>query len=155
MFSWRDPEPVEEIEVTWTEFTQLFKELYKCVHVSQYDHEEKPVIYTDLIPSSPLVQLFIEQFGIQTNGVNQKPIQENEETEQTDGAEQNGEPAPQPEPEEPNLPLTILTCFYIQTHQGIRSLGQCQMHTNFYSKLIISIKILFHKTAQSVILNFN
>lgn len=155
MYSWlkSDIEPVEEPEVTWTEFTQLFRELYKCVHVSEYDREEKPVFYSELVPSGPLVQVFIDHFGLKTNGVNQQEpdTEANGQTEE-DTANQNGQPEEQPEPEEPNLPITLLTCYYIQTHKGIRSSrGQCHPQSPI-STTIFSLYFLLNK--QLIALSF-
>lgn len=116
MYSWlkTDSEKEEEPEVTWSEFTQLFLEQYKCVHVSEYDREEKPIVYTDVVPSFALSKLLIEQFcpEYQTNGVSESAEpDENGETEEQDEEEES-------EQEIPVLPITLLTCFYIQTHKG-------------------------------------
>lgn len=58
MFSWlKSPEPKE---ATWSEINQAFIEYYKCITYSVFDHEEQPVVYTN-VPSSPVVE---EGFGI-------------------------------------------------------------------------------------------
>lgn len=51
MFSWlKTPEPKE---ATWSEISQAFIEYYKCITYSEIDHEERPVIYTN-VPSLPV-----------------------------------------------------------------------------------------------------
>lgn len=112
MYPWQEPEPEQEEvpEVTWSEFTQLYLDHLKCVHVSEWDREEKPIVYTDVVPSTALAQLLIEQFCIQTNGVKEPESVELDEDEEAEPVEE--------EIETPNLPITLLTCFYIQTHKG-------------------------------------
>lgn len=107
MFGWRlDSDKEEEVEVTWSEFTQLYLEVLKCVHVSEYDHEEKPCKYLN-VPSQPLAKIINDQFGIKTNGV--------QESDDSEAAVENGQSEPD---DKPALPITILTCFFWQTHKG-------------------------------------
>lgn len=63
MFSWlKSPEPKE---ATWSEISQAFIEYYKCITYSVIDHEELPVVYTN-VPSLPIVEEGV--------GVDFKPI---------------------------------------------------------------------------------
>lgn len=134
MYAWANPEsaPEEEPEVTWSEFTQLYLDLLKCVHVSEYDREERPIVYTVNVPSLPLAQLLISQYccKARANGVSaQNDQSEDDESEyesdsededdDDDQQDSSQEKTDNDEKEEEDLvPLTFLTCFFIHTHKG-------------------------------------
>lgn len=63
MFSWlKTSEPKE---ATWSEISQAFIEYYKCITYSTIDHEERPIIYTN-VPSQPVAE---ESVGIDFNPI--------------------------------------------------------------------------------------
>lgn len=109
-----EPEP-EPPEATWSEFVQLYLEKLKCVHVSQYDREEKPSIYLN-VPSDTLSHLLRQLDGEkpQTNG------QPEPEQTDADGQDPTQTNTADIEVDYFRFPITVLTSFYIQTHQGMR-----------------------------------
>lgn len=135
MYSWLNADPAEEEEevATWNNFAQLYLDLLKCVHVSECDREEKPVVYLDIVPSSPLKGLLDEQYPLPKRLQPQAPledIQEDNGDRNGDGDDQDNENEnenAQQDVDEGILesfeglelpPITLLTCFYIQTHKG-------------------------------------
>lgn len=93
-----DPEPVQpEPEATWTEFTSLYLDLLKWLHISEWDREEKPCVYTGIVPSR-----------LYRDTVSPYP------TDTCDGHNDDDE-----SDDTPDYPLAILTCYYIHTHKGI------------------------------------
>lgn len=101
---WMDPDEI--VEATWSEFTQLYRDQHKCVTVSEYDHEEKPVVYTKDTPSPTAGRIYLVQVQgeIVCDDADQQQIVCNEQQQSKD-----------------YFPQPILTCYFIQTHKGILS----------------------------------
>lgn len=127
MYSWLLPDPEEEEEekqTTWTEFTQLYLDLLKCVHVSEWDREEKPVVYTGVVPSLILRSLLGENLNATskqlpiTNQIGDNSLGEDYIQDDINGHQESDDEEEEEEDDLPDSPLTILTCYYIHTHKG-------------------------------------
>lgn len=122
MYSWLrpSPEPEQEVpEATWTEFAHLYLDQLRCVHVSQWDREERPIIYSGLIPSEQLCTLLIEDLGLDQQANGEPVPQEQLESEESDSDALIQQKQVEETPDFFRFPITLLTCFYIQTHKGI------------------------------------
>lgn len=52
MFSWLKTPELKE--ASWSEINKTFIEYYKCITYSEIDHEEFPIVYTN-VPSLPVI----------------------------------------------------------------------------------------------------
>lgn len=120
---WMDPDPVEPVEATWSDFTQLYRDQHKCVTVSEYDHEEKPVVYTRSTPSPAAAKIYL----VKVQGV----------LVCNDG-EANGDQSKDIVPSTDYFPQPIITSYFIQSHKGTFacSRNHCDPSCVFYSFLI-------------------
>lgn len=136
MYSWVNAETEEEEkEATWSDVAQLYLDLLKCVHVSECDREEKPVVYLGIVPSDPLKEILIEQYPLlkrlnNGDGKTQDNVDNGADEESSEDEEDLVLP-----------PITLLTCFYIQTHKGTYRILWRLSHSSVYSSHTIEFKL--------------
>lgn len=136
MCSWMYEVPDETVEVLFPNFSHLYRDLHKCVTVSEYDHEEKPVVYT-LVPSDAATVSLLKQLKTKLPAKKPPPSTSTEaEAEVTDTSLDTDTCDPSQ-----NLPQTILTCYFIQTHKGTASL--CTV-PSMLSVLVVLLRTYIH-----------